>query len=162
MSSLSNRGDGGNGSCRNLGEINFVVAGVADIGLLRCVLLWAVAGDVASLTASIAGLAGSVEWASVGSCAIAGDVTELATGIALHGLSLAIAGEVVGTTTLVASSRTRTAREATTTITAGKPAATHRSTTAHGTNGVGASTLQATMSVRAIRYLVAMSQLTAR
>jgi hypothetical protein len=144
MSSLSNRGDRGNGSCRNLGEINFVGAGVVDIGLLRCVLLRAVAGNVASLTASVAGLAGSVEWAAVGSCAIAGDVTELATSVALHGLSLAIAGKVVGTTALVASGRTRTAREATTAITASKSAAAHRSTTAHGTDRVGASTSEVT------------------
>jgi hypothetical protein len=141
MSSLSNRGDGGNGSCRDLGEIDFVIGGVVDVGLLRCVLLRAIAGNVACFTTSVAGLASSVEWASVGSCAIAGDVTKLATGVALHGLSLAIAGKVVGTATLVARGRTRTAWEAATAITASKSATSHRSTTAHGTDRVGAGTL---------------------
>lgn len=68
--------------------------------------LSAVAGDVAGLTAAVAGLAGGVQRAAVGSSAVAGDVAKLAAGVALHGLSLAITGEVVGATTLVASGRT--------------------------------------------------------
>lgn len=74
--------------------------------------LRAVAGDVTSLAASVASLAGSVERAAVGSSAITGDVSELATSIALHGLSLAVTGKVVGSTTLVAGSRARAASEA--------------------------------------------------
>jgi hypothetical protein len=38
--------------------------------------------------------------------------TQLAAGIALHGLSLAVTGKVVGTTALVAGGRARTASEA--------------------------------------------------
>jgi len=50
---------------------------------------------MASLTTSVARLASRVQWATVGSSAVAGNVTKLSAGIALHGLSLAIAGEVV-------------------------------------------------------------------
>jgi hypothetical protein len=39
-------------------------------------------------------------------------VSQLAAGIALHGLSLAVTGKVVGTTALVAGGRARTASEA--------------------------------------------------
>lgn len=78
----------------------------------------AVLADMAGLAAFIAGLAGSVEGATVGGGAVAGDVAlygirpvscvvqpqthQLATGITLHGLSLAIACVVVGATALVA------------------------------------------------------------
>jgi len=65
--------------------------------------LGAVARDVASLATAVAGLAGGVEGSAVGSGAVAGDVAKLAAGVALHGLSLAVAGEVVGTAALVAS-----------------------------------------------------------
>ena len=90
--------------------------------------LGAVAGDVAGFAAAVAGLAGSIEWATVRCSAVTGDVayqrlisvlqvqtavlTQLAAGVAFHSLSLAIAGEVVGTTTLVASSRASAASEA--------------------------------------------------
>lgn len=74
--------------------------------------LSAVAGDVAGFTTAVAGLAGRVEWAAVGGGAVAGNVSQLSTGIALHSLSLAIAGKVVRTTTLVASSRASAASEA--------------------------------------------------
>jgi hypothetical protein len=72
-------------------------------------------------------------------------VTELATRVALHGLSLAIAGKVVRTTALVASSRARTAGETTTAAigTRVATAAGDGSTSAQstGTNGVGAGAL---------------------
>lgn len=64
--------------------------------------LWAVAGDVSGLTALVAGLASSAEWSTVWRSAVAGDVTELATGEALQSLSLAVSGEVVALTALVA------------------------------------------------------------
>lgn len=64
--------------------------------------LWAVAGDVSGLTALVAGLASSAEWSTVWRSAVAGDVTELAAGEALQGLSLAVSGEVVALTALVA------------------------------------------------------------
>lgn len=73
--------------------------------------LRAVARNMASLAASIARLAGRVKWPTVGSSAVARDVAKLATGIALHSLSLAITSKMVGSSALVASSRTSTARE---------------------------------------------------
>ena len=76
--------------------------------------LSAVAGDVAGLAAAVASLASSVEGTAVRSSAVARDVTELAAGVALHGLSLAVTGEVVGATTLVASRRTALTSEPTT------------------------------------------------
>lgn len=95
-----------------------------------------------SLTAAVASLAGSVEGAAVGGSAVARDVAELAAGVALHGLSLAVAGKVVGATALVAGSRARAAGEATTGE-AAVAATAHGGTAAHGTraNGVGASAL---------------------
>jgi hypothetical protein len=97
---------------------------------------------VTSLTALIASLASSVQGAAVGGSAIPGDVTELATSIALHGLSLAITGKVVGATTLVASSRARAVGKASTAIAADEAATTHGGATAHSSiAGVGASTL---------------------
>jgi hypothetical protein len=90
--------------------------------------LGAVTGDVTGLAAAVACLAGSVEGTAVGGSAVAGDVawehvsnsrcregathTKLSTGVALHGLSLAITGEVVRSATLVAGSRASAASEA--------------------------------------------------
>lgn len=80
-----------------------------DLGALRAAL-----GDVTDFTASVASLSTLVvDWTTVGSSAVARDVTELAAGVAFHGLSLAVAGEVVGTTALVACSSTRHAGVAT-------------------------------------------------
>lgn len=66
---------------------------------------------MASLTALVASLASGAEGAAVGRGAVAGDVSKLATSVALHSLCLAVTSEVVGTTALVASghSSTRTA-----------------------------------------------------
>lgn len=64
--------------------------------------LWAVAGYVSRLTALVASLASSAEWSTVWRSAVAGDVTELAAGEALQSLSLAVSGEVVALTALVA------------------------------------------------------------
>ena len=61
---------------------------------------------MASLATPVAGFASSVERATVRGRAVTGDVTELAASVALHGLSLAVASEVVGTTALVAAGST--------------------------------------------------------
>jgi len=66
--------------------------------------LRALAGDVTSLTAAVAGLTSGVEGTAIRRGAVAGDVTQLAAGVALHGLSLAVSGKVVWSTTLVAGS----------------------------------------------------------
>ena len=66
---------------------------------------------------------------------------QLAACIALHSLSLAITGEVVGATALVACSRARATGKAATAETTTETATAHRSTAAHGTDRVGASTL---------------------
>jgi hypothetical protein len=75
--------------------------------------LVAFTGDMTGLATAVASPAGSVERTSVGSSALARDVTKLSTSIALHGLGLAIASKVVRTTALVASSRTRATSETT-------------------------------------------------
>jgi hypothetical protein len=83
---------------------------------------------VAGLAATVAGLSSSVQRATVGSGAVAGDVacqsqsrhlhyavnllTKLATSVAFHGLSLAVAGKVVRSTALVAGGRAGAASEA--------------------------------------------------
>lgn len=86
-----------------------------------------------SLTAAVASLASGVEGAAVRSGAVARDVAELAAGVALHGLSLAITGEVVGATALVAGSRARAASEAAAaTEGTGETATAHGGTAAHG------------------------------
>lgn len=107
-------GSGGIGSLDGQGSSSGSICSSNRCGFaVGLVLLVALAGDVASLAAAVASLAGSVERASVGSSALAGDVAKLTTSIALHGLSLAIASEVVGATALVACSRTRTTSETT-------------------------------------------------
>lgn len=99
--------------------------------LARSSLLGAVTGDVTSLAALVACLAGRVEGTTIGCGAIPGDVAELTAGVALHGLGLTVASEVVGATALVASSSTRTGKA--TTAEAGATVATahNRAATAH-------------------------------
>jgi hypothetical protein len=80
------------------------------IGLI---LLVAFAGDMSGLATAVASLASSVERASIGSSALARNVSKLTTSVTLHGLSLAVAGKVVRTTALVASSRARATSETT-------------------------------------------------
>lgn len=58
------------------------------------------------VAAAVAGLASGRKRTAVGSSAVTGDVTELAAGVALHGLGLAVAGVVVGATALVAGGGT--------------------------------------------------------
>ena len=83
------------------------------------------------LAALVAGLASSVERATIGGSAVARDVAELAASVALHGLGLAVAGKVVGATALVASSRTRAAAEAATAAEATESTTRRRTATAH-------------------------------
>lgn len=95
-------------------------------------LLRAVAGDVTSLAALVASLAGRVEGTTIGSGAIPGDVAELAACVALHGLSLAVAGEMVGATTLVACSSAGTGEASTAEARAAVATTHNRTATAHG------------------------------
>lgn len=142
FSCLSNRGNGGNGGSS---ETRASVVNVQVILLDLAVgvgLVGAVARDVAGLAALVAGLAGSVERAAVRSRAIAGDVAELAASVALHGLSLAVACEMVGSAALVAGSGTSTANEATTAETAETATANGDATLGHtASGGVGAGAL---------------------
>jgi hypothetical protein len=65
---------------------------------------------VAYLAASVTGFASFAIYCTTVWCStVPGDMAKLAASIALHGLSLAIASKMVGTTTLVASRRTRIA-----------------------------------------------------
>lgn len=126
-------GGGGGGGDRDATNVNF--GGHLAVGVLPR----AVTGDVTSLTASIAGLARRVQGAAVGRGAVAGNMAQLATGVALHGLGLAVTGEVVGAAALVAGGRTGAASEPTASSEAASEAATsHGSahwgdTAAHGT-----------------------------
>lgn len=72
----------------------------------------AVAGDVAGLGALVADLTGGAERATVRGGAIARDVAQLATGVALHGLGLAVTSEVVWAAALVAGGSARVAAKA--------------------------------------------------
>ncbi|KAH6962282.1 hypothetical protein BKA56DRAFT_181374 [Ilyonectria sp. MPI-CAGE-AT-0026] len=104
---LSHRGDGSDGSNGGGGHASQVddlrgnLAPGVRVG--DGVLLSAVPRDVASLATLVAGLSSSIERTAVGGGAVARDVAQLAAGVALHGLSLAVAGKVVRTTALVAS-----------------------------------------------------------
>lgn len=118
---------------------------------------------MASLAALVAGLAGSVERAAVGGRAVAGDVAQLAAGVALHGLRLAVARKMVGAAALVAGRRARAASEAAaSTVTASVATSGHRGATAHGTDGVGAGALDESVGcpVQDGRYRKAYSEVT--
>lgn len=107
-------------------------------------LLRAVSGDVSSFATLVAGLARSVQGAAVGGSAVARNMAQLAASIALHGLSLAISREVVGATTLVASSRASTSGETATSTEAATEASTsnRRATGNTNTGGIGACASQ--------------------
>jgi len=138
---LSHGSDRSNRGSRNAANVNLR----RDLANTRSVLLRAVAGDVSSLTALVAGLSSGVERATIGSSAVSRDVAELAAGVALHSLSLAVTSKVVGTTTLVASGRARTTGKTTSAVATGEATTTHGSTTAHSrTNGVGAGASKVT------------------
>lgn len=57
---------------------------------------------MSGLTALVAGLASSAEWSAIWRSAVTANVAELAAGEALQSLSLAVSGEVVALTALVA------------------------------------------------------------
>jgi hypothetical protein len=57
---------------------------------------------VSGLVAGVASLASRVERTTTGRSALLADVAKFATGVALHGLRLAVTGEVVGPAALVA------------------------------------------------------------
>jgi hypothetical protein len=105
---------------------------------------------VASLGALVADLTGGAEGATVGRGAVTRDVAELAAGVALHGLSLAVTGEVVGTTALVAGCGAGVAAESTAESTLETAASTGtatsggtgRGSTSSGSSGVGAVALE--------------------
>lgn len=136
---LSHGGNGSNRGGRDAANIDLR----RDLSNSGGALLGAIARDVSSLAALVACLASSVEGTAVGSGAVSGNVTELAAGVALHSLSLAITGKVVGATALVASGRARATGETTSAVATGEAATAHRSTTTHRTraNRVGASAL---------------------
>lgn len=99
--------DGGDGRDR-LGR-DALAAVQVHIGLQLAVetgLLGAVTRDVARLAALVARLAGRVERAAVGRRAVARNVAQLAAGIALHRLRLAVASKVIRPAALVAGRRT--------------------------------------------------------
>jgi hypothetical protein len=143
------RNRSGNDGSSGIGSLGGKRSGSDCIGSSnRCrlaiglILLVAFTADMAGLATAIASLASSVEGASIGSSTLAGNVTKLTTSVTLHGLGLAIAGKVVRTTTLVASSRARTTSETTaeaTTRTRGTATKTSSST------GSRASALQKDM-----------------
>ena len=96
----------------------------------------AILGDVTSLATAVAGLASSVEGAAIGSGTVARDVSQLAAGIALHGLRLAVTSIVVRSSALVASRWTSTSSKSTTESSI--PATRNASSTARARVGVGA------------------------
>lgn len=136
---LSNGGNGRNSGLRDArGSRQVNVVGDFAVG----VLLGAIAGDVTGLTALVAGLASSVEGATVGSGAVTRDVAKLAASIALHGLSLAVSRKVVGTTALVAGSRTGATGEGTAAVATVSATGNRGAASAHvDAGGVGARAL---------------------
>jgi hypothetical protein len=66
---------------------------------------------MSGFTASIAGLTCLVQRSTVRSLAVTADMAKLAASIALHGLCLAIASEMVGSSALVACRRSIVANE---------------------------------------------------
>jgi len=103
---LGDRRDGRDGG-RLDGRVDFVLL-LAVAGSL----LDAVPRDVSGLPALVASLASSVERAAVGRRAVTADMPQLAAGIALHGLRLAVAGKVVRAAALVAGGLTSVADKA--------------------------------------------------
>ncbi|KAI0420719.1 hypothetical protein F5X98DRAFT_15770 [Xylaria grammica] len=130
---LSDRRDGSGSGDFGVGG-DLTTSGGGDSVLLR-----AISRDMAGLAALVAGLTGRVEGAAIRGGAIARDVAKLATGIAFHSLGLAVPGEMVGATALVAGRMARATGETTASITT-KTATSGRRTTTHVNTGrAGAS-----------------------
>ncbi len=95
---------------------------------VRTLHLRALPADVPGLSALVASLPSRVRRAAVRSRAVARDVAQLAASVALHGLSLAVASEVVGAAALVArrgAVRLHAGEATTTSATEAAGAATH-------------------------------------
>jgi hypothetical protein len=157
LDSGDSRGGGNRSRSSSYGSINGGDGGRGSLGVGR-----AVAGDVASLGTLVADLTGGAEGAAVGGSAVARDVAELAAGVALHGLSLAVTGEVVGATALVAGRGTGVALEATA-ETALETTTGTGGTASAGSGGVGAVALVEEVSLDGfVAGLVYVECLTAR
>lgn len=136
---------------------------VVDIwrGHTTDVLLRTVAGNVTGFATSITSLASSVQRTAVRGGTVARNVAELATGVALHGLRLAVTSKVVGTTTLIAGGRTGTANKSTSSAhTADEATTAHGSTTTHSARagGVRASALEKAVSPWAPKLMTSEEQ----
>lgn len=118
------------------GQIN-----LRSVNLPVGLLARAVPRDVAGLAALVASLACGAERTSVGSRAVPGDVTKLATSITLHGLCLTVASKVVRTSALVACGRAGTSTIPAPAVTTETTPADRASTTHTNARGVRASTL---------------------
>lgn len=96
---------------------------------------------MASLAALVASLASSVQRTAVGRGAVTRDVAELATSVALHGLSLAIPREVVRASALVAGGGAGTTSETATSVAAESTTRNGGATSDADAGRVGAGTL---------------------
>lgn len=121
---LSDRRD--SSGCRDFGVGGNLAAGSGS----SYVLLRAVPGNVAGLAALVACFASRVQGTAVRGGAVAGDMAQLATSIALHCLSLAVPSKVIRPTALVAGRMARTTGKATSSKSA-ETAAADGSTAAH-------------------------------
>lgn len=132
------RGDRGRHRSRDpgSGQIN-----LRSVNLPVGLFARAIPRNVAGLAALVACLARGAERTSVGSRAVPGDVTKLATSVALHSLRLTVACEVVRTTTLVACGRAGASSIAATTVTTETSPADGTSSTHANASGVGTGTL---------------------
>lgn len=135
---LSRWGNSRRGSSRNGVQVD--LGGDRDT-LSAGLLAGAVSGNVAQFATLVAALASSAQRTAGGRRAVFADVTNLATRVALDGLSLAVTRKMVGATALVASCRARSALEAASGETT-ETTATRRATTANTSAGrVGAGAL---------------------
>lgn len=127
---------GSRSSSRDSSGSSSITGGSGSVGLC---IGWTVTADVTSLRALIADLTSGTERSTVRSSAVTRDVTQFPTGVALHSLSLAITGKVVGTTALVASGSTGVTTEVTAESRLEVTARTRGSSSAGGSR-VGAAT----------------------
>jgi hypothetical protein len=92
-----------------------------------------------SLSAAVASLSGGAQRTSVRSSAVSADVAELSAGVALHGLSLAVTGVVVGSAALVAGGGSGTSESSTTSES--ESSAAHRRSSAESASGGAVASL---------------------
>jgi hypothetical protein len=104
---------------------------------------------VANLAASVAGLATfAVQWTAIGGSAVARDVAKFSASIAFHGLSLAIARVMVGSSALVARRSTGNAAVSTTETALKASARPPSATSSTGSSTALARAITLHMSVR--------------